>query len=267
MRIYLLIPFLLCLVACTLERAEPQSIVLGHAGTGIDLVNQMFPPNSAEAIQWAIQYYQLDGVEADLQFTMDGIGVLYHDEFLQEETDKSGQIHQKMWNEIEDAVYRGRFSQLNRSRILGLDEMIRMLLEFPNAYLSLDIKSFDDEMDRSKVAQRLDSVITANGLMKRVFLETTDFNLLKTIKAENADLICLWNTSYTDHLIPELLKFDMDGIIVHHQNIRLNETDQILTAGLTLATYGQLTLKDLNSEISKSSSIVQIENPSLIDRN
>ena len=42
------------------------------------------------------------GVEVDLQFTADGVGILLHDDTLDRTTDASGDVRQKSFSEIRD---------------------------------------------------------------------------------------------------------------------------------------------------------------------
>ena len=53
------------------------------------------------------------GVEVDLQFTSDGVGILLHDDTLDRTTDETGDVRQMTYNEISSvdagAKHKNRF--------------------------------------------------------------------------------------------------------------------------------------------------------------
>jgi glycerophosphoryl diester phosphodiesterase len=75
---------------------------LGHAGMGI---GNVLPMNSFESISRAINM-GADGVEVDVQFSLDEEFVAFHDSYLDNNSNKEGQIYQMLWKDIAKASYR-----------------------------------------------------------------------------------------------------------------------------------------------------------------
>jgi len=64
--------------------------IIGHAGSGEASINNTYPENSWESEIRAIEYYGADGVETDLQLSVDSTLMMYHDEYLESMTSCGG---------------------------------------------------------------------------------------------------------------------------------------------------------------------------------
>lgn len=78
--------------SCTKEIKFSTLQVYGHAGTTIIPERWVYPPNSLESINYALDVLSADGVEIDVQMTKDSVLILYHDEKLDIQTALSGCI-------------------------------------------------------------------------------------------------------------------------------------------------------------------------------
>jgi glycerophosphoryl diester phosphodiesterase len=81
--------------------------IVGHAVTGLGVNHQVFPENSQSAISYAFAFPDLDGIEIDIQRSIDGTWWLFHDESLNPRTNASGIIQEKQDSEIENIRYGG----------------------------------------------------------------------------------------------------------------------------------------------------------------
>ena len=77
----------LLLFSCGKESKNAHSKAIGHAAMGLEMSNAIFHDNSKEAIDLALNYYQMDGIEIDVQMSSDGDLWLYHDDDLSSSTD------------------------------------------------------------------------------------------------------------------------------------------------------------------------------------
>ncbi|MGB1039006.1 MAG: hypothetical protein ACPGYY_10200, partial [Bacteroidia bacterium] len=60
-------PLLWC---CSKPEAPTSTVLLyGHGGAGFDNLNSLYAPNSVGSIERGLDFYDLDGVEIDVQFT------------------------------------------------------------------------------------------------------------------------------------------------------------------------------------------------------
>jgi glycerophosphoryl diester phosphodiesterase len=98
----------LALLGCRKSEHDFSAIkIVGHAVTGLGVNNQVFPENSQSAISYAFSFPDLDGIEIDIQRSLDGTWWLFHDEFLNPRTNASGFIQEKNDTALENIRYGG----------------------------------------------------------------------------------------------------------------------------------------------------------------
>ncbi len=82
---------LLIVISSCNKHGDYSSIrILGHGGNGLDNVNILFHDNSFESIELAVLTDGCNGVELDVQLSMDNTLWLYHDPTLDSETSGEG---------------------------------------------------------------------------------------------------------------------------------------------------------------------------------
>ena len=57
--------------------------VVGHAGLGFESTLTPYPSNTLSSIRKAVEGFNADGVEVDVQLSKDSVPVLYHDNTLE----------------------------------------------------------------------------------------------------------------------------------------------------------------------------------------
>ncbi len=75
--------------------------VIGHGGMGIA---HNYPMNTFPSVMRALSL-GADGEEIDVQMTIDGVLVAYHDYDMSKRSTASGQIYNQSWSEISGATY------------------------------------------------------------------------------------------------------------------------------------------------------------------
>jgi len=138
MRCSLLIFSILLLFSCRKESKNTQSIAIGHAAMGLEMSNAIFHDNSKEAIDLALNYYQIDGVELDVQMSADGDLWLYHDVNLASSTDGQSCV-----NNLNSSVLNSiRYSSFHRESLLQLDSLL--IDRFGSKQIFLDLRHFNN---------------------------------------------------------------------------------------------------------------------------
>jgi glycerophosphoryl diester phosphodiesterase len=66
--------------------------LIAHAGAGLHTSTSPYHDNSIEAINYALSFSDIDGIEVDVQFSADSTAWLFHDDELSIETDGNGCI-------------------------------------------------------------------------------------------------------------------------------------------------------------------------------
>ncbi len=80
--------------------------VIGHGGNGLEFPGSVYHGNSKEAMDFTFSNPNADGVELDLRMAQDGTLWLSHDEILDNETNSSGCVANKMTEELKDVKYK-----------------------------------------------------------------------------------------------------------------------------------------------------------------
>ena len=144
---------LLALAACTATKptANPQLLVLGHAGSGfytpISPVN-FRPPSSWRGIRRAL-LRGADGVEIDLQMSRDSVVMLYHDQKLQDGSTGVGCVSELTAAELTRLRYQGGFPYdlLQKERPITFDTLLARFGRRP-AFPLLHLDLHEDDQCR-----------------------------------------------------------------------------------------------------------------------
>ncbi len=130
---YVVFPILLLFFfSCAKKKSTPTFEVIGHGACGLKFQGSLHHDNSKEAVNWALDLYGSNGVEIDIQCSLDTTIWLYHDVDLNTETNRSGCIMSMKDVEIEGAKY------ANQERVARLDQLA--LMNYPNHFFYLDIR-------------------------------------------------------------------------------------------------------------------------------
>ncbi|HEX8545537.1 MAG TPA: glycerophosphodiester phosphodiesterase family protein, partial [Cytophagaceae bacterium] len=164
--------------------------VIGHAGIGMQTGRNPIPSNSEQSIQKAIEAYNADGSEVDIQLSKDSILVLFHDDFMDQRTDCFGCINEKNYDEINSCKYHKDFA-VNSFREEPVIAFEHILEKYKNTVhkplLFLDIKIFESCNQKTpeyirRFTMHLVRVLLKYDLSERAFIETDDEQFIKNIR-------------------------------------------------------------------------------------
>lgn len=176
--------FLIILIASSCQKKKdnlPDVLVYGHAGTSLHPDKSHFTPNSFESIQYAVEVLETDGIEVDIQMTKDCVLVLYHDYFLENQTNQVGCINEFNFDEIKNLKYGN-----SKKGILSLDDLFTFMLPY-KAQIYLDVKTWlpckNENLNPNLFQEVLDTYLEKydDKLTDRLVLGFTDQNFVKEI--------------------------------------------------------------------------------------
>jgi glycerophosphoryl diester phosphodiesterase len=110
---------LLMLVSCK-KKSYPDVSVVGHGCMGLEILNSVYHDNTEEAFDLATGMAGLDGVEIDVQLSLDGSIWLFHDDEISLETNGSGCLGTKSDQEIKTLSYKSLYKE-NLVKLSELD--------------------------------------------------------------------------------------------------------------------------------------------------
>ena len=263
MRISIIIFISVCFLCCSKYEINKNTVlVLGHGGMGFDNLNGQFAPNSVASISKALDFYDLDGVEVDIQFTKDGNLIVFHDDFLENSTQCKGFVNSLNFEEIVTCYYRKQFSNQYTETVISLDSLITLINTYWNSKLfSLNIKdNFNVPYKVDSLAGilvgKLDRLYSSNN----IYIECNDANILYALK-KRKNYNCLLVSGMDSIGVRDVNRFGLDGIVSNFETINLGLKQQLLDNSKKIVLYGQNTTRDYKSVDYQDVYGVQIDNP------
>ena len=166
--------------SCQKQNDFPVVDVYGHAAQSLHRDRTVFPANSYESVQYAIDVLNTEGVEIDIQMTKDSVLVLFHDSYLSESTLMDGCVSQYNYNELKDLTL--DFTSYKLTTLKSVLELTKS--RNVKVYIDAKIYSFCDgktsisafQYALNQSTQNLDSTYKNN-----VYLGMSDLEFLKSI--------------------------------------------------------------------------------------
>lgn len=264
MRLPFLISILIILISCESPSIEKDTIIIGHAGDGTNYVKERTLANSQEAIERALLFHTLDGVEVDFQFTGDYVGILYHNRFLEELTYTVGQVYDMPYKTVQNAVYREAFEINSHQKIWSARDLFEYLdINAPEAYVSLNTKNFDPELSLDRATDSTIALLQEYDRFEKTFIESDILEYMVMLKDKEPRCKCLINGKIDGRIFQWILDHNLDGIVDHFSNAELSYIDSLHSYHKLAVTYGQVLKKDFRDERSARSDILQVDAPIL----
>lgn len=123
MRFVKFILLFIVLFACTKSEAVKNIRVFGHAGMGLSMDNSIYHDNSKEAVTLALNLPSSNGVEVDVRLGADGTLWLYHDEWLEAETNGKGCVSE--WSDLD--LSKINYETLKKEKLVTLADVLPLL--------------------------------------------------------------------------------------------------------------------------------------------
>lgn len=207
--------------------------IVGHGGMGVG--RSPYPLNSYESIEMALNT-GADGAEIDVQISKDSVLVCFHDKYLEEATNGSGEIYTKNWDEIKEAIYKS--PPFEEYRIASLDQIFRFSAGRGHFY-TFDIKfNNPDTSDTNRdIFQRaLIRLIEEYNLEERVSIETTDTYFLLTMQEKKPDLYFFLYSDFNSAL-EDAIEHGFKGITVKSDEISVENVSEAHDHGIMVAVF------------------------------
>lgn len=128
---------LVFVVSCSKKQEFKDVKVLGHGANGLEIINSVYHDNSKEAVDFALSIEGCDGVEIDIQVSQDGNLWLYHDDFLETETDGSGCINEKTTAQLQSIHY----TTFAKEKLVSIEEL--NFQQFKGKEILLDLRHYN----------------------------------------------------------------------------------------------------------------------------
>jgi len=168
----------------------------GHAGEGIRNGRNKYPPNSLEGFKYIFDETTVEGVEIDVQMTLDSQLVVYHDFQLDDNTNGTGCIPAKNWSQIEDLkIYKSDYEIPTLKEALDLifsyDRQVYLDIKYSNQCSSEAIdfevfnRSLNTVLDNYTINQKENVLINARSI--ELVNSISDTIITKSFETDNFD--------------------------------------------------------------------------------
>lgn len=263
------------------EFVEPESIqnlnqgkilVIGHGGSGFQSFFNPLPANSLVSISKAIDALQADGVEVDVQITADKKLVLYHDEFLETQTNCTGCITGQTAAEVLKCRYmRNASSSLGEPEpLITLETVLARFAGYekkPQVFIDTKMLNACDPENLPEVAvfaEVLASLIFKYKAQAWTHIESGSVPLLLALKAKDSSLRLSIYTLNPAIDIPVAAQSGFEGITAFNHGITAAQVQQAHAQNLFVTILGIKSRSGLVKTIQKGPDAIQTDNVPLL---
>ena len=230
--------------------------VIGHRGCGPRSASNPIPENTLASVQKALELYGAAGVELDVQMSKDGVFFLYHDDYLESQTNFSGCVSQYTAQELSTCRYRNTDVQLQPlheifSYCRQLDYQPYIMLD-NKLDLPCNISTFEQYNEYMQLyAERMYAMIKAFGLFNQVHLES-DFEVFhSSLRQRDSQVKLMFNGPVADR-IGLAYSLQCTGIMSGLNSCTAEDIQRAHAKGLKVSLFGIVTAQDAENAIRKS---------------
>lgn len=251
---------ILVLIASCQKKAKEQTDfkVIGHAVTGLYNPQRIYKDNTLEAINYAVSFEDLDGIEIDLQMSKDGTFWLYHDENLSSQTDESGEVGSLSNEELKKVQYK----TLNKERLTALD--VVTFPEFESKFeLYLDLKDFNyrnvGEADVDEMIEEIDKFKSElpENVSVRVILPNLEF--LNKFVSNGINQIYTDVDNYASAIQLKADFPDLEGIFIRNSAVSKEDVSKMLNQNLEVIIFDMRSLSSIRRALEKGTGKIMVE--------
>lgn len=247
-------------------------IVCGHGGSGFQSYVNPYPTNSFVSIQRALEGYNADGVEVDVQITKDKKLFLYHDKDLNVSTGCTGCIPSMLSTEIENCKYDKNISGnvFSDERLISLEELLSHYSDLLNSrYFYLDMR-IDNECDpnalpdKDTLANEAVKMIQKYSAYKFMPVISGDTSLLNTIKKIDNKVNLILENNNVALAIFLASNLNYSGIICGNEDISKEQVKDAHLKNLQVILFNVKRRNTTIEAIKKCPDAIQTDNLQLL---
>lgn len=228
---------------------DNQITVIGHGGLGMGAYH---PMNTLEAVQEGLSR-GLDGVELDVQLTLDTVLIAFHSSDLNVQTQCSGRVIDLYREKIKDCNYRKTVFNQNEYLIPTLREIFNGIDQLHARTIFLDCNIYVGQLDlashRKLLTEALHEIIDEFDLVNQVCIEASDIPFLRELKILNPDLRLFISPGKFELGYQLATENDLYGIIINHDYITKEDIKLAHESGLRIALFSTNTHGEVREAI------------------
>ena len=254
-----------------------QIAIIGHGGGGFQSPNNPYPANSFASIQQAIEGYNVDGIEVDIQMSADSVLWLYHDNFLATMTNCEGCMYEHEAAILKKCRYQTDFDVniFMDEKLVRLDSLLAYTArrKFP-PILFLDIKDqiacnslpLNREDFLILLTRQLVDLIVQYTAENRVIVETGNIEIIELIQERNAMIGLHFLAPVTTQNIQIALENEVEGMTINNDATTKEDIETAHNAGLKVALFNTKIRQAHIDAVKKYPDYIQTDNILLLQQ-
>lgn len=211
-------------------------LVIGHAGGGFASSTNPFPDNSLASVQYALDGLVADGVELDVQLSLDSTLWIYHDNELHTKSTCLSCINSLRDADLNNCLYLEELSHNAADHPL---QKLKTILEkyqgLPYLFF-LDIKTANTctggSADLLAYSRAIEKLLDESGMREQVICESSNYFLLQQLRSLNSSTRIMLDTSDPLQAIPDALAIQAEGIVASVLRFDKSSVQAVHDAGL-----------------------------------
>lgn len=268
MRLQTIIVIILIVLSygCRKEYSGPNVMrIYGHGGSGFDDLNSLYAPNSVGSISRGLDFYDLDGVEIDVQFTQDGELVVFHDGYLETSTQCKGLVNGLKLDETIGCYYRKQFNNKYEHTVISLDSFIVLVnAKWTDKYISLNVQdNFEIPYILDSLAGLFHAKLLKFNSLEKISIECSDANFLYFLKQRRNKHRCYLVADIDSVGVRDVNRFQLEGIVAKFEIRDIGLEKQLNDSAKQIILYGQKLSGDFSKYKYTYITAVQVDNPIL----
>ena len=237
------------LISCSKKKEFDQIKVVGHAATGLEILNSVYHDNSKEAVEMALSIEGCDGIEIDIQLSADGTLWLFHDDQLENETNGTGCINELMDSQLAAIEYK----TIHKEKLARLKDLNLTL--FKGKELFLDLRHYTTCTGAFVNVNQVISDLNELGLQNK-----TDFTVQCVLSYDQWISPFIAAGFKVDYSIYNMNEFNIftnlfpsiSGFVVRNSDFDKNEIELIKNANKDLYIFDIRSPKGIRSALNKN---------------
>jgi glycerophosphoryl diester phosphodiesterase len=247
--------------------------IIGHGGIGFTSATNLVPDNSLRSIRRAINGYGVEGVEVDVQMSLDYELFLYHDLDLQSKTNCQGAISERLSTDLDQCNYRNHIVTrfIDELYLPRLENVINEFSTYtikPLFFLDMRTTLNSDPMVadilNKKLSNGVSNLIDKYNGYNWIFVESGNLNFLNEVRVENRRIQLLFDGDITVENIEKMLLLDIKGIVSRNATISKEKVTYAHSKGLQVSVFDLKSRSSHINAIKNNVDFIQTDNIELL---
>lgn len=215
------------ILLCNRKRCLQMFINYAHRGA-----SEYAPENTMSAFDMALQL-GANGIELDLQRTRDGKIVIFHDNKIDNKSNKKGKISDYTYQELLDFDFGSWFSLKYKG------EKIVLFEDFAKKFLSKSL-TFAIELKNEGIEKETLDIIKKYATHNNIYISSFDYKALENMRKIDSNIKLAWliKEKINNENINKLLKINGTQICPKADNVTKDDIELALKNGLRVRLWG-----------------------------